>query len=125
MNPRFSIEPASKTWYTRLDDKNRLLGSHMFRHSILKAYSISILHVPYYEWQLCVRIRVFSLFNCFTISKKHSLRSQTDYLVQQARLQLGRTSFAINRSADLMNIFNIDIHGRMAGFVHKNSSLVV
>ncbi|MES1920818.1 hypothetical protein MHBO_002450, partial [Bonamia ostreae] len=56
-NPPFSVEPASKSWYTRLDDKRRMLGSYMFRNHIIERHGLYSLHIPFYEWEKLVCFR--------------------------------------------------------------------
>lgn len=49
------IEAMPKTWYTRLDDKRRMLASKLVRTVIIGKHQYETLHIPFFEWDTIVK----------------------------------------------------------------------
>lgn len=91
--PPFSLEPASRTWYTRFDDRKRMLGSFMFRNQIIERHGLLTLHVPYYEWE------VYS-----------TNRGRYEYLEKKMFDQLGMSH--LKKNILFSHLLGVDIKGR-------------
>eukprot|EP01083_Nonionella_stella_P061150 159435_1 len=98
LNMNYSVEPGSRSWYTRLDDTHRLLGQHMLRHKIIRENKLHVLFFPYYDWELLL-----------------APQARIQYFTDQAKRQLDIRSYRTHE-VTMLHLMHYNIHGRLQAF---------